>query len=115
MHIYAKTSKANKNGQLPIYFRLTVNGERFEFSTKKFIDKSRWSSEQSKMKGNSEEARLLNNYFDLIKSKLFDIQMNWVEKRQKRNSPLPKKSNLFINIIVLKVTSLYTAYQSDPL
>ena len=35
VHIYAKTSKANKNGQLPIYFRLTVNGERFEFSTKK--------------------------------------------------------------------------------
>ena len=41
VHIYAKTSKANKNGQLPIYFRLTVNGERFEFSTKKFIDKSK--------------------------------------------------------------------------
>lgn len=49
VHIYAKTSKANKNGQLPIYFRLTVNGERFEFSTKKFIDKSKWSAEQSKL------------------------------------------------------------------
>jgi hypothetical protein len=48
VHIYAKSSKASKNGQLPIYFRLTVNGERFEFSTKKFIEKSKWSSELEK-------------------------------------------------------------------
>lgn len=80
VHIYAKTSKANKNGQLPIYFRLTVNGERFEFSTKKFIDKSKWSAEQSKMKGNSEEARTINNYLDLMKSKVFDIQMELLHK-----------------------------------
>lgn len=82
VHIYAKTSKANKNGQLPIYFRLTVNGERFEFSTKKFIDKSKWSAEQSKMKGNSEEARTINNYLDLMKSKVFDIQMELLHKNE---------------------------------
>ncbi len=75
VHIYAKSSKANKSGQLPIYFRLTVNGERFEFSTKKFIDKSKWSSELSKMKGHSEEATSQNNYHDIIKSKINDIQM----------------------------------------
>lgn len=82
VHIYAKTSKANKRGQLPIYFRLTVNGERFEFSTKKFIEKSKWSVEQSKMKGNSDEARSLNNYLDLIKSKVFDIQMELLHKNE---------------------------------
>jgi len=82
VHIYAKTSKANKNGQLPIYFRLTVNGERFEFSTKKFIEKSKWSTEQSKMKGNSEEARTINNYLDLMKSKIFDIQMELLHKNE---------------------------------
>lgn len=82
VHIYAKTSKANKNGQLPIYFRLTVNGERFEFSTKKFVEKSKWSSEQSKMKGNSDEARSLNNYLDLIKSKVFEIQMELLHKNE---------------------------------
>jgi site-specific recombinase XerD len=82
VHIYAKSSKANKNGQLPIYFRLTVNGERFEFSTKKFVEKSKWSSEQSKMRGSSEEARSLNNYLGLIKSKVFDIQMELLHKNE---------------------------------
>ena len=38
LHIYAKTAKANAVGQLPI-IRLTVDGERFKFSSKKFIKK----------------------------------------------------------------------------
>lgn len=82
LHIYAKTTKANAAGQLPIYIRLTIDGQRFEFSSKKFIEKSKWSSELSKMKGSSEEARTLNNYLDLMKSKVFDIQMELIHKNE---------------------------------
>jgi site-specific recombinase XerD len=82
LHIYAKTTKANATGQLPIYIRLTIDGQRFEFSSKKFIEKSKWSSELSKMKGSSEEARTLNNYLDLMKSKVFDIQMELIHKNE---------------------------------
>ena len=82
LHIYAKTTKANAAGKLPIYFRLTVDGQRFEFSSKKFIEKSKWSSEQSKMKGSSEEARTINSYLDLMKSKVFDIQMELIHKNE---------------------------------
>ncbi|MBC5838861.1 site-specific integrase [Flavobacterium muglaense] len=82
LHIYTKTTKANVAGQLPIYIRLTVDGQRFEFSSKKFIDKSKWSPELSKMKGSSEEARTLNNYLDLMKSKVFDIQMQLIHKNE---------------------------------
>lgn len=82
LHIYAKTTKANATGQLPIYIRLTVDGQRFEFSSKKFIEKAKWSPELSKMKGNSEEARTINNYLDLMKSKVFDIQMELIHKNE---------------------------------
>ncbi|HEX8014469.1 MAG TPA: site-specific integrase [Flavobacterium sp.] len=82
LHIYAKTTKANAVGQLPIYIRLTVDGQRFEFSSKKFIEKSKWSPELSKMKGSSEEARTINNYLDLMKSKVFDIQMELIHKNE---------------------------------
>lgn len=82
LHIYAKTTKANASGQLPIYIRLTVDGQRFEFSSKKFIEKPKWSPELSKMKGNSEEARTINNYLDLMKSKVFDIQMELIHKNE---------------------------------
>jgi site-specific recombinase XerD len=82
LHFYAKSTKANAKGQFPIYVRLTVNGNRLEFSTKKFIDSSRWSSESSKMKGTTEEARSINSYLDLMKSKVLDIQMELIHKNE---------------------------------
>lgn len=82
LHFYAKSTKVNTNGQFPIYVRLTVNGERTEFSTKKFIDPSRWLSESAKMKGTTEEARSINSYLDVMKSKVLDIQMELIHKNQ---------------------------------
>lgn len=82
VHIYAKSTKANLAGQLPIYIRITVNGQRLEFSTKKFVEAAKWSAEQSKMKGSSDEACSINSYLDLLKSKIFDIQMELVHKNQ---------------------------------
>ncbi|WP_425402323.1 hypothetical protein [Flavobacterium tegetincola] len=34
LHFYAKSTKVNTSGLLPIYVRLTVNGKRLEYSTK---------------------------------------------------------------------------------
>ncbi|MBP2284858.1 site-specific recombinase XerD [Flavobacterium sp. CG_23.5] len=82
LHFYAKSTKANTSGQLPIYIRLTVDGKRMEFSSKKFIEAAKWSTELSKMKGTSEEARSLNEYLNLMKSKIFDIQMELIHKNE---------------------------------
>ena len=43
------------------------------------------SPELSKMKGNSEQARTLNNYLDLMKSKVFDVQMELIHKNEELN------------------------------
>jgi site-specific recombinase XerD len=82
LHFYAKSTKANAKGQFPIYVRLTVDGNRTEFSTKKFIEPSRWSSEASKVKGTTEEARSINSYLDVLKSRVLDIQMELIHKNQ---------------------------------
>jgi site-specific recombinase XerD len=82
LHFYAKSTKPNAAGQLPIYVRLTVDGKRMEFSTKKFIDSSKWSPEMSKMKGSTEDARSLNEYLNLVKSKIFDIQMELIHQNE---------------------------------
>lgn len=71
---YAKKSKAKSNLQVPIYLRITVNGKRAEFSTGKDVDLSKWSSTQNRLKGNSEEARTINKYFDVLQSKIFEIE-----------------------------------------
>lgn len=86
LNFYAKSTKVNAKGQFPIYVRLTVNGIRTEFSTKKFIESSRWLSEASKVKGTTEEARSINSYLDLLKSKVLDVQMELIHKNQELNS-----------------------------
>lgn len=82
LHFYAKSTKMNANGKLPIYVRLTVNGQRLEFSSKKFIEKAKWSSEMSKMKGNTEEARSINSYLDMMRSKVLSAEMELLHKEE---------------------------------
>lgn len=82
LHFYAKSTKSNVNGKLPIYVRLTVNGQRLEFSSKKFIDKSQWLPELSKMKGQSDEARSINGYLDLMRSKVLSAELQLLDKKE---------------------------------
>jgi biopolymer transport protein ExbB/TolQ len=74
LHFYAKSTKSNSHGQFPIYVRVTVDGKRLEYSTKKFVDPSKWSHTSSRMKGNSEEARSINSILDLIRNRINEIQ-----------------------------------------
>ncbi|HEY0091843.1 MAG TPA: site-specific integrase [Flavobacterium sp.] len=71
---YAKKSKATKNGQLPIYLRVTLNGVRIELSTSKMIDLSQWSVKEGRMKGNSEEARAINGYLDSMRFRVYETE-----------------------------------------
>lgn len=82
LHCYPKSTKANNAGLFPIYIRITVDGKRIEFSTKKFIDPQKWSKEQSKMKGNSSESCSINSYLDVIKSKIVEIQMRLIHQKE---------------------------------
>lgn len=70
--LYVKKSKAKSNLQVSVYLRITVNGKRSELSTGKNIDISKWNPEIIRLKGNSEEARTINKYFDVLLSKILD-------------------------------------------
>jgi site-specific recombinase XerD len=67
---YLKRAKANAQGLAPIFQRITINGRRLDNSTGKFVDPSKWHPEMSKMRGNSEEARLINGHLDNLKTKI---------------------------------------------
>lgn len=77
---YIKRAKVNKEGVCPIYVRVTVNSKRFEFSSNKFVTPEKWSSLTSKMKGNNEDARLLNKHLDLIKFQILDAENKLILK-----------------------------------
>ena len=93
---YAKTAKSNKNGLLPIYQRITVNGERIEMSTSKFIEKAKWNTSAGKIKGSSEEARLINSYLDILKAKVYEAEKWMVNNNQEINAQTFKNKLLGI-------------------
>ena len=53
---YLRKSKVNVQGLMPIFQRITINGQRFEVSTGHYVEEAKWSPEATKIKGNSEEA-----------------------------------------------------------
>lgn len=71
---YGKSSKSCKNGLVPIYLRITIDGTRIEFSTSKFIEQSKWNRTSGKVKGTTEEARTLNGYLDIMKTKVLETE-----------------------------------------
>jgi site-specific recombinase XerD len=77
---YIKRSKANTDGICPIYVRVTILTKRFEFSSNKYIDPVRWSSEGSKVKGSNEDTRSINNHLENIKSKVLDAEKKLFKK-----------------------------------
>jgi hypothetical protein len=71
---YGKKTKQDSNKTLSIYLRATIEGQRFEVSTQRYVEVSKWSVEACKMKGNTEEARSLNHYLDNLKQKVYSYQ-----------------------------------------
>lgn len=80
---YLRKSKVNAQAQMPIYQRITINGQRFDLSTGLFVEEQKWSSERSKMKGNTEEARMFNGRLDMMRAIVYETEkklfMNQVE------------------------------------
>ena len=66
---YAKKAKATTGGLIPIYLRVTVDGQRIEISTKRYVEAAKWSVEQGRMlvpifeNYNNQVAALLNDGF----------------------------------------------------
>jgi site-specific recombinase XerD len=80
---YQRKSKVNAQAQMPIYQRITINGQRFDVSTGLFVEELKWSSEASKMKGNTEEARMFNGRLDMMRATVYETEkklfMNQIE------------------------------------
>ncbi|HXO76548.1 MAG TPA: Arm DNA-binding domain-containing protein, partial [Puia sp.] len=53
---FVKKAKQTKDGKLPLYIRITVNGQRIEHGIQRYIHSSQWSVAAGQMKGNGSEA-----------------------------------------------------------
>lgn len=77
LHIYPRSTKANKLGLIPLYVRITISGNRWEFSSKKYIDPKTWDAKNAKIKGSSQEASSINGYLDVLKMKIINLEIEY--------------------------------------
>ena len=103
---FVKRTKINVDGLLPIFIRVTLNGARIEFSTKRFTTSEKWSVEGNCMKGTSAEAKATNSYLDALKAKIYDYQQQLIRADELVNAEnmrnkifgIEKRSHMLIGI-----------------
>jgi site-specific recombinase XerD len=59
-----------KNGKAPLSIRITVNGERAEILANREISPTLWDSKAQRVKGITEEAKVINAHLETIKGSL---------------------------------------------
>ena len=67
---YIRRFRTNKDGKAPIYLRLTVQGQRAELTTNRFVIPDKWAVAAQKVNGTGEEARTINNYLTTLRNKV---------------------------------------------
>ena len=82
---YIKRAKSNNSGLVPIFQRITVDGQRIERSTGKYINPELWSSEGAKLKGKTDLARSINSHLDLLLNEVIEAEKDLVLHRQPVN------------------------------
>ena len=65
--VYPKRNKANKQGLVPLYFRITLCGEKAELSLQSFIPERDWDPRRKLVKGASENASELNDQIQQLR------------------------------------------------
>lgn len=73
---YLKRRANYSSGELPIYMRVTIDGDRFEVATKRHCEPERWNSISGRKQGSKEDVRQLNAYLDSLQSKVYDAQQS---------------------------------------
>ncbi len=79
---YLKRSKLNKNGEAPIYMRITIDGERSETSTKRSIEPERWNTAKGLARPLSMYEKDLNQYLKHITHQVYLKQQEMEEKNK---------------------------------
>jgi len=79
---YGKPSKITSDDKLPLYMRVTIAGKRFEVATNAFIERTKWVAGAAKVKGNSEEARIINAHLEMLKLKAYDYRQELLIENQ---------------------------------
>ncbi len=89
---FVKHTKKLKDGSVPIYARITINGNRTDFGLQRGVEGSQWDAAKGKAKGSSKQIKELNQYLDTVRGNL--LIKKWERgsrlKKQQKDIPMEK-------------------------
>ncbi|PCH69195.1 MAG: recombinase [Bacteroidetes bacterium] len=110
---YIKRSKLLKNGDAPVYVRITINGVSDEVSLKRSIEPKLWDTKRNKAKGSSEEARQLNDYLNSVRGQIFYHHQQMQEKGKTITAKLLKNTFLGIGEKQWTLVELFAEHNNE--
>ena len=99
-----KKGKKNKRKLFPIYSRVTINGQRIELSTKRWISISDWDKKKQRPKLINNKLKTLNHYLEYIRNRFY-IEHQRLSQMNKPFSAIDLK-NAYLNIKEKGITVL---------
>ncbi|MFI5140316.1 MAG: Arm DNA-binding domain-containing protein [Sphingobacteriales bacterium] len=69
---YLKKPKNYQNGPVPVYLRITVNGQRSETTAGRECEPSLWNSTAGRFRGTKEEIKSFNSYLDNLQVQVYE-------------------------------------------
>jgi len=82
LRFYIKKSKLNKKGLTPILMRVTMDGKRSEINIGRSVDAEKWNTKTEKMMGRSVEANEVNDFIEIMRQKVKNVQKSFIEKNE---------------------------------
>ena len=110
---WMKRGKANKLGKAPIYARVTINGKRAEISTGQKIESERWNINAGNVKGNKEEARIINTALENIRNKIKSLYYDLCERQNVVTADLIKDAFLGKTLEEYSLLQIFRQHNDD--
>ena len=80
IQFFIRDCRIKKDGSVTIEVKITINGKRSFFSTGKNITAENWDKVKQIAKGKSEESQNINNFLKAIKNRLYEKEIELIER-----------------------------------
>lgn len=105
-----RAPKKYSGGLIPVYMRITIDGQRFEIATQREVDPEKWDSRTGRIvRSKKESTREVNAYLDLLQARIFEAQRKLVSNGEEITTE--KIKNLLLRKIENKLTLLHAYRQ----
>ena len=107
---YVKRTKLLRNGEAPVFMRITVDAIREEMSIQRSINISEWIEKKGCAKSTNPKNRELNHYLEHIRHRLYEIQKELEDENKIVTAELLKNRYMGISEVNVSFVELYAEH-----